>query len=51
MCAQEIKSERQMKIQIVFGVTNPLLSSAREKPAMSILTPAEAWILILWGGH
>ena len=26
-------------------------SSAQEKPAMSILTPAEAWILILWGGH
>ena len=52
MCAQEIKSERQLKIQIrVFRATNPLLSSAREKPAMSFLTPAEAWILILWGGH
>ena len=29
----------------------PSLRSAQEKPAMPILTPAEAWILILWGGH
>ena len=35
----------------VFRGTNPLLSSAHENPAMPILTPAEAWILILWGGH
>ena len=51
MCTQEIKSERQLKIQTVFRATNPLLSSAQEEPAMPILTPAEAWILILWGGH
>ena len=52
MCAQEINQKDNWKSkQRVFRATNPLLSSAQEKPAMSILTPAEAWILILWGGH
>ena len=51
MGTQEIKSERKLKILRVFRATNPLLSSAQEKPAMPILTPAEAWILILWGDH
>ena len=47
MCTQEIKSERQLKIQTVFKATNPLLIAAQERPAMPILTPAEAWILII----